>query len=310
MRIVFAGTPQFAVPTLQALAQSGHELTGVYTQPDRPAGRGRHLQASPIKALAIELGLPVFQPTRLRDPAVQAELAALAPDLMIVIAYGLLLPQPVLDLPTLGCVNLHASLLPRWRGAAPIQRAILAGDTETGITLMQMALGLDTGPMLMRRACAIGAHENAGELHDRLAGLAAEVMMAALPALADGRLIAEPQPEQGATYAAKLEKAEAWIDWQQPAVLIDRQIRAFNPWPVAQTRLEGQVLRIWRAHPDATPCPGAAPGVVVQADRDGVAVATGSGRLWLDQAQLPGGRPLPAIELARGRPLLGIHLGC
>ncbi|HMM44951.1 MAG TPA: methionyl-tRNA formyltransferase [Candidatus Macondimonas sp.] len=309
MRIVFAGTPQFAVPALKALLASGHDLVGVYTQPDRPAGRGRHLQASPVKMLAREHGLAVFQPETLRDPAAQATLAALSPDLMVVIAYGLLLPQTVLDLPRLGCVNLHASLLPRWRGAAPIQRAILAGDTDTGITLMQMEAGLDTGAMLMRRACPIDPHETAGELHDRLARLAAEVITQALPALAEARLIPEPQPAAGVTYAAKLDKAEAWIDWHQSALVIDRQIRAFNPWPVAQTRFGDQVLRIWRARPEPDSPQTAAPGTVVQADREGVAVATGEGCLWLEQAQLPGGRPLPAVELARGRALQGVCLG-
>jgi methionyl-tRNA formyltransferase len=214
-----------------------------------------------------------------------------------------------LDLPRLGCVNLHASLLPRWRGAAPIQRAILAGDRETGITLMQMAAGLDTGPMLLRRPCPIGFAETAGELHDRLARLAAEVLAEALPDLAAGRLSAEPQPAEGVTYAAKLEKTEAWIDWQQAAVAIDRQIRAFNPWPVAQTRLGEEVLRIWRARPDPDMIETAIPGTVVQADRDGVAVATGAGRLWLEQIQFPGGRPLAASELAHGRTLRGVRLG-
>lgn len=309
MRIVFAGTPRFAVPTLEALLASGHDLVGVYTQPDRPAGRGRQLQASPVKILAGEHGLAVYQPATLRDPAAQATLAALGPDLMVVIAYGLLLPQAVLDLPLLGCVNLHASLLPRWRGAAPIQRAILAGDTETGITLMQMDAGLDTGAMLMRRACPIGPHETAAELHDRLAQLAAEVITQALPALAEARLVPEPQPAAGVTYAAKLDKAEAWIDWHQSALAIDRRIRAFNPWPVAQTRLGDQVLRIWRARPEPDHPETAAPGTVVQADRTGVAVATGAGRLWVEQAQLPGGRALPAVELARGRALPGVCLG-
>lgn len=309
MRIVFAGTPRFAVPTLEALLASGRDVVGVYTQPDRPAGRGRQLQAPPVKILAGEHGLAVFQPETLRDPAAQATLAALTPDLMVVIAYGLLLPQAVLDLPRLGCVNLHASLLPRWRGAAPIQRAILAGDTDTGITLMQMEAGLDTGAMLMRRSCPIDPHETAGELHDRLAQLAAEVITQALPSLAEARLIPEPQPAAGVTYAAKLDKAEAWIDWHQSALVIERQIRAFNPWPVAQTRLGDQVLRIWRARPEPHRPQTAAPGTVVQADRTGVAVATGEGCLWLEQAQLPGGRPLPAVELARGRALQGVCLG-
>lgn len=309
LRILFAGTPQFAVPTLDALANSGHPLVGVYTQPDRPAGRGRQLQASPVKRRAQALGLPVFQPERLKDADAQAQLAQLAPDLMVVIAYGLLLPQSVLDLPRLGCVNLHASLLPRWRGAAPIQRAILAGDSETGITLMRMEAWLDTGPMLLRRPCPIGLAETAGGLHDRLAQLAAEVLAEALPDLAAGRLRPEPQPVAGVTYAAKLEKAEAWIDWQQAAAAIDRQIRAFNPWPVAQTRLGEEVLRIWHARPDPDVIETAVPGTVVQADREGVAVATGAGRLWLEQVQRPGGRPLAATELAQSRTLRGVCLG-
>lgn len=309
MRIVFAGTPQFAVPALDALATSGHSVVGVYTQPDRPAGRGRQLQPSPVKRRAQALGLPVFQPERLKDAGAQAQLAHLAPDLMVVVAYGLLLPQAILDLPRLGCVNLHASLLPRWRGAAPIQRAILAGDSETGITLMQMEAGLDTGPMLLRRSCLIGLAETAGELHDRLAQLAAEVLADALPDLVAGRLKLEPQPASGVTYAAKLEKAEAWIDWQQAVATIDRQVRAFNPWPVAQTRLGEEVLRIWRARPAPDVIETALPGTVVQADRDGVGVATGAGRLWLEQIQFPGGRPLAATELVQGRMLRGVCFG-
>ncbi len=308
MRIVFAGTPDFAVPTLAALAASPHETVAVYTQPDRPAGRGRKLRPSPVKALATELGLPVAQPASLRDPDAQARLAEYRPDLMVVVAYGLILPQAVLDLPPRGCVNLHASLLPRWRGAAPIQRAILAGDPETGVTLMQMEAGLDTGPMLASVRCPIGEQDTAGELHDRLARLGAELLASHLDDLAAGRLVPVPQPEDGVTYAEKLDKSEAPLDWRRDAAALLRQVNAFNPWPVAQTLFRGQPLRVWRAQRLAERA-DAAPGTVIAAGREGVDVATGEGVLRLTEVQLPGGRRISGGDLANAQRPVGERLG-
>ncbi len=305
LRVVFAGTPEFAARALAALIESPHEVVAVYTQPDRPAGRGRKLRPSPVKALALEHQLPVLQPESLKDPAEQATLAAFKPDVMVVAAYGLLLPQAVLDIPTLGCINIHASLLPRWRGAAPIQRAILAGDAESGITIMQMEAGLDTGPMLLKATTPIGPEENAQGLHDRLAGLGASALLEALAQLPGGELKPEPQNDAEATYAKKLEKGEAAIDWQRPAAGIHRQVRAFNPWPVAQARLAEDALRVW----EATVVPGSGkPGRVVATGRDGIDVATGDGLLRITRLQLPGGRPLSAAEFLNGRDLNGVHL--
>lgn len=306
MKLVFAGTPEFSVAPLQTLIDSGHTVVAVYTQPDRPAGRGRKLSPSPVKQLAASAGLAVRQPDSLRDPQAQAELAALAPDLMVVVAYGLLLPQAVLDIPRLGCVNIHASLLPRWRGAAPIQRAILAGDTETGVGLMQMEKGLDTGPVLAEARCPIAPDDTASTLHDRLSELGARLLAGNLDALLAGQLTAAPQSEAGATYARKLDKAEAGIDWQQDAAAIDRQIRAFNPWPVAQTRLNGEVLRIHAARPVAA---SGEAGRILEAGRDGITVACGQGGLRLTEIQLPGKRRTAAADLANARPLNGLRLG-
>jgi methionyl-tRNA formyltransferase len=288
IRIVFAGTPEFAVPTLEAVHAAGHEIAAVFTQPDRPAGRGRHPQPPAVKRAALDRGLPVHQPEGF-DAAARGLLTDLRPELMLVIAYGLLLPPPVLALPRLGCVNLHASLLPRWRGAAPIQRAILAGDTETGITLMQMDEGLDTGPMLARRALAIGPRETGGGLHDRLATLAAELAVESLPALGAGRLRPETQPEAGACHAPKLSRAEAAIDWRRRVVDIDRAVRAFNPWPVAYSRWRGNDLRILEAEPAEGSGP---PGEVIAADGAGPRVAAADGALRLLRVQQPGRRPV------------------
>ncbi len=302
MNIVFAGTPDFAVPTLDRLIDAGRRPVAVYTQPDRPAGRGRRPRPSPVKQRAEQAGIPVLQPASLRTPDAQAELAALAPDLLVVVAYGLILPQAVLDIPRLGCVNVHASLLPRWRGAAPIQRALLAGDATTGVTIMQMEAGLDTGPMLARREIPIGAQDTAGDLHDRLAVLGAELLVEVLPDIAAGRLTPVPQDDAAATYADKLSKDEAPLDWQRPAAALARQVRAFNPWPVAETRLAGRILRIWQAA--ALPGPtAAAPGEIVAAGRDGIDVATAEGVLRLIRLQAPGGRPLPAADFLNGHPL-------
>ncbi|MGF1546397.1 MAG: methionyl-tRNA formyltransferase [Thiotrichales bacterium] len=312
MNIVYAGTPDFAVPALQALIASAHRVVAVLTQPDRPAGRGQQLHASPVKRVALAHGLPVLQPATLRDTSVQGELRALAPDLMIVAAYGLILPEAVLNIPRFGCINIHASLLPRWRGAAPIQRAILAGDTETGITIMQMAKGLDTGAILLREVTPIAPEETAERLHDRLAVLGAEALRAALRLLERGESQAEPQNDALANYADKLDKAEAEIRWEASAQQIERSIRAFNPWPVAFTRCAKGVLRIWRARVGADAEAGSAlPGTVLRESREhGILVQTGAGgTLWLETLQLPGGKPLPASSFLNGHSLAGQRLG-
>jgi methionyl-tRNA formyltransferase len=310
LRIVFAGTPEFAVPALDALHAAGHRIVAVYTQPDRPAGRGRALAASPVKQRALLLALPVEQPPTLKSTAAQEQLAAYAPDVMIVVAYGLLLPQAVLDIPRLGCLNIHASLLPRWRGAAPIQRAVQAGDERSGVTIMQMEAGLDTGPELLRREIALAPRETGGSLHDRLAPLGAEAIVAALPGWAAGSLRAVPQPAQGATYAAKLTKDEAALDWSRPAVELDRQVRAFNPWPVAVTTLAGETVRIWQAQPwPGSAPPATEPGTVVEAAEGRIIVATGSGLLELQTLQFPGRKPLAARDLLNSRSLAQVRFG-
>ena len=298
LRIVFAGTPEFAAQHLQALLDAGHTVVAVYTQPDRPAGRGHKLMPSPVKQLALQYGLAVLQPASLRDPAAQAELAALQPDLLLVVAYGLILPQPVLDIPRLGCINSHASLLPRWRGAAPIQRAIEAGDTQTGVTLMQMEAGLDTGPMLCTVSTSISPQDNAASLHDRLAHLGAQAMAACIGPRVRGELRAEVQNDQLATYAHKLNKDEARIDWQRPALELERQIRAFYPWPVSHAALNGEPVKVL----DASVGIGAGkPGTILQADKDGLTVACSEGALCLTRLQLPGGKPLAFAELLNSR---------
>lgn len=307
MRVIFAGTPDFSVPPLQALLGSGHDVVGVYTQPDRPAGRGRKLTGSPVKQLAVEHQLPVFQPLTLKAPETQEELAALQPDLMVVVAYGLILPQAVLNLPRLGCVNLHASLLPRWRGAAPIQRAILAGDRQTGVCLMQMEAGLDTGPVLAEVATDISERETGGSLHDRLSQLAADLLARHIDDIEQGRLTPAPQDDSLATYAHKLDKMEAIIDWHQDAKQLERMVRAFNPWPVAQSVYRGEVLRVWDAL--ATEGTGAAPGSVVAAGKAGIDVACASGCLRLLTVQLPGGKRLSAAEFLNARSVDGVVLG-
>jgi methionyl-tRNA formyltransferase len=300
MRIVFAGTPEFAVPSLRAAARRD-EVVAVYTQPDRPAGRGRGLAPSPVKQEALGRGLPVLQPETLRDPAAQAQLRALEPDLLVVVAYGLILPRAVLAIPRHGCWNVHASLLPRWRGAAPIQRAIQAGDARTGVCLMQMEAGLDTGPVLLEHATAIDGRETGGQLHDRLAEIGAQVLGDGLGLLRAGLLpVARPQPAEGVTYAHKLDKAEARLDWSRPAAELARKVRAFDPWPVAEAVVAGERLRIHGAIAvDAAH--DAAPGTLLAAGRDGMDIACGHGVLRLRVVQREGGRAITAADWLNAR---------
>jgi len=300
MRIVFAGTPEFAVPSLRAAARH-HEVVAVYTQPDRPAGRGRGLTPSPVKLEAVARGIPVYQPDTLRTPEAQAQLRALQPDLMVVVAYGLILPKKVLAIPTHGCWNVHASLLPRWRGAAPIQRAIEAGDAETGVCLMQMEAGLDTGPVLLAQVTDIGEQETAGQLHDRLAELGAQALADGLGLLrADLKPVPWPQPEAGVTYAHKLDKAEARLDWAKPAPVLARRVRAFVPWPIAEATLAGERLRIHGAIAlDETH--DRPPGSLLRASREGIDVACGQGVLRLRVLQREGGKAITAADYLNAR---------
>ena len=298
MRIVFAGTPEFAAQHLQALLDAGRQIVAVYTQPDRPAGRGQKLAPSPVKQLALQHGIAVYQPQTLRDPAAQAELAALQADLMVVVAYGLILPQVVLDTPRLGCINSHASLLPRWRGAAPIQRAIQAGDASSGVTVMQMEAGLDTGPMLLKVSTTITAEDTGGSLHDRLAQLGSAAVVEAVAKLAAGELHGEVQDDSLATYAHKLNKDEARLDWSRPAVELERLVRAFNPWPLCHSTLNGETLKIHAAQLGEG---SGQPGSILAADKSGLTVACGEGALRLTRLQLPGGKPLAFADLYNSR---------
>lgn len=291
MRILFAGTPDFAAECLKALLNSEHEICAVYTQPDRPAGRGRKLTPSPVKQLALEHKLPVEQPLNFKSEDSLQTLAGYEADLMIVVAYGLLLPQKVLDTPKLGCINVHASLLPRWRGAAPIQRAILAGDTESGVGIMKMEAGLDTGPVLLEARCPINESDTAQDLHDRLAALGAETLLQSLDDIESRLKQAQPQDESLSTYARKLDKQEALIDWQRPAAEILRQINAFNPWPVAQTQWQGDTMRIWRAQLGDRLRSGQ-PGEIIAVSKQGLDVQATDGILRITQLQLPGKRAM------------------
>jgi len=317
LRVVFAGTPEFALPALEALL-GHHSVAGVLTQPDRPSGRGRQLTASAVKTFAVAQRLPVLQPATLRDPEARTRLVAWDPEVIVVVAYGLMLAREVLALPRCGCLNIHASLLPRWRGAAPVQRAILAGDPRTGVTIMRMDEGLDTGPILLQRELAIGPHDTGGSLHAALAGLGAAALLEALERLTAGTLQARPQPAEGVTYAAKVDKSEARIDWDRDALEIERQVRAFDPWPVAETQLEGQRLRIHSAEAHAGDSTAIVPVKVANRAETGTIVAVhdglmlvrcGQGFLAIREVQRPGGRVLAVSEFAHNLDLVGRRLG-
>ena len=298
MKIIFAGTPDFAATHLQALI-SQHEVVAVYTQPDRPAGRGKKLTASPVKLLAEQNSLPIYQPQSLKDPEQQTILANLQADIMVVVAYGLILPQVVLDAPRLGCINVHGSILPRWRGAAPIQRAVEAGDKETGVTIMQMDAGLDTGAMLTITRCPIEPNETSGSLYDKLAALGAPALLSTLDKLKAGTAVAVAQDNGQSTYAKKIDKAEALIDWSQPAIIIDQRIRAFSPFPAAYTEIEGLRVKIWAAQ-TSTQQLGTS-GEIVAADDNGLLVGCGQGSLLLTEIQLAGKSRMPVSEILRSR---------
>jgi len=300
MRLVFAGTPEFAAHALAALAHAGHDVALVLTQPDRPAGRGLRLVPSAVKALAQERGLALYQPVSLKNEETLARLRALDADAMVVAAYGLILPEPVLAIPRLGAINIHASLLPRWRGAAPIQRAILAGDARTGISIMHMDRGLDTGPVLAAESVPIAAEDTSASLQDRLAELGARLIVKVLAQLERGQLSAEPQAATGASYAAKLTKAETGIDWSEAAVVIERKVRAFNPLPGATATIKGVGLKIWRAR--VSPAEGA-PGAILEAGAKGIVVACGTGSLCVLELQRAGGKRLAAAQFLAGFPL-------
>ena len=304
LRLVFAGTPEFAVPCLEACRASGADVVAVYTQPDRPAGRGRKLAPTPVKQAALDAGIAVEQPESLKSVEAQNTLSAYRPDLLVVVAYGLILPRKVLAVPRLGCWNVHASLLPRWRGAAPIQRAILAGDSESGVDLMQMEAGLDTGPVLLRRRTPIARDDTGGSLHDRLAALGAEVLAEGLRrTLAGEQLVATPQPEEGVTYAHKLDKAEAKLDFSRSTLELERQVRAFDPWPVAESEIAGERLRIWAAHALVLDHQGA-PGSVLAAGREGIDLACADGALRVTALQRAGGKRIGAADYLNSRPEL------
>ena len=297
MKLIFAGTPQFAALALRAIVDAGHEVALVLTQPDRQSGRGMALRASPVKELALSRGIEVFQPATLKGADAQQKLRAVGADAMVVAAYGLILPQAVLDLPRLGCLNIHASLLPRWRGAAPIQRAILAGDEQTGVCIMQMEAGLDTGPVLRAQSLPIAGDDTAASLHDKLAELGARLVVEVLASLP---LPSVAQPETGATYAAKIEKAEAELDWRQGAQQLERQVRAFDPFPGALAHWQGQAIKVWRAHAEAGQ---GEPGCVLAADKRGIVVACGDGALRLVELQKAGGKRLAAASFLAGTPV-------
>lgn len=303
LRIVFAGTPDFAARHLQALLDHHLQVIAVYSQPDRAAGRGKKITTGPVKQIALQHGLPVYQPTSLKSIEAEADLAALAPDIMVVVAYGLLLPKNVLNTPRLGCINVHGSLLPRWRGAAPIQRAIEAGDTQTGVTIMRMEAGLDTGPALLKVHCAITDRDTSASLSDRLAHLGADALLTALQQLATGSATDQPQNDAEATYASKIHKEDARLDWRQDARTLERRVRAFNPVPVAFTTLDNEPVRIWAAVADDEPG-GASPGTLLTASVHGLTVACGTGVLTVTELQLPGKKKLPVADILNSRAAL------
>jgi methionyl-tRNA formyltransferase len=310
LRLGFAVTPDFAVPALDRLA-AHHEICAVFTQPDRPAGRGRALHLSPIKRRALELGLTVHQPLSFKSPEALAVLRTADVDALVVAAYGLILPREALGMPRWGCINIHASLLPRWRGAAPIQRAVLAGDPITGVTIMRMEAGLDTGPMLKSRTTAIAPTDTAKTLHDRLAVMGADLIAESLDGLGRGAILEIAQPAEGVTYAQKIDKLEALIQWERSAEEISRQVRAFNPWPMAETRFNGEQLRIWEAEPLEAPAMNSAAtpaGAVLSATGEGIDVVCGTGVLRIHRLQLAGRKPLPAADFVRGHRLDGVRL--
>jgi len=302
VKIIFAGTPDFAAVALAALVKSGHDICAVYCQPDRPAGRGRKLKKGPVKLLAEEHSLAVYQPASLKTPEVVAQLQQHHADIMVVVAYGLILPANVLSIPNKGCINIHGSLLPRWRGAAPIHRAIMAGDAETGITIIQMDEGLDTGDMLLRYPCAINDDETGQSLHDKLADLGGEAMIAALQLIDTDQLQPVKQEDALTCYAAKITKKEAWLDWSLSAVELVRKIRAFNPWPIARCNLTDQTFLIWHAE-RLESLQQAAPGTLIAATEQGLDIATGDGVLRITQVQLPGKRPVIVADLLRSKAL-------
>lgn len=307
MKIIFAGTPEFAAVTLQSLLASEHELVAVYTQPDRPAGRGRKLTASPVKALAMANDIPVYQPLSLKEVAAQQELAALQADVMVVVAYGLILPETVLQAPRYGCLNIHASILPRWRGAAPIQRAILAGDAQSGVTIMQMDAGLDTGDMLRIEYCDIAADDTGSSLHDKLAKIGASALLKTLADMQSDSLQAQPQDDSLAVYAHKLDKQEARIDWQQDAAAIVRKIQAFNSWPVAYTDYQGKSLRLWRACLiDALQTDTVEPGTVIAESAEGIDIRAKKGVVRILELQMPGKKRIMVKDFINGQSLAGI----
>jgi methionyl-tRNA formyltransferase len=306
MRIIFSGTPEFAVPALQMLLDSEHEVVAVYTQPDRPAGRGRKLQAGPVKSLALSADIPVFQPDNLKQEADVTQLKVLNADLMVVVAYGLILSQEVIDIPRLGCINIHGSLLPRWRGAAPINRAIMAGDIETGVTIMRVVKQLDAGDMLHKTACVIGEHETASELHDRMKVMGAEGLRKTLQLLQANQLQPEKQNEVLVTYAHKLEKSESVLDWTRSALELSRQVRGLNAWPVAQTKLQDKIMRVWRAEViDGSN--SVTPGLILN-DEKHIDVGTGGGVLRLLEIQIPGKKRMQATDFLNAHHVAGVQL--